>query len=250
MIKLLDLLFEARFGDIAVIPAKGTQRGTSESGARSFDINVGNVETIKKMAKTPMGKAGSATSFSYEGPGGETFTEFKWDADTSQWNVWKNMNYVILTPNNEVHWYHGKSPGGIFTDKSGKLQPGATGTPLPDLTIDKFGYKVYKALLLDPSVGFISSNKGSTPAVKKSVYKNLMKDPDFVWMAAGGTAGGLDYDNIVIINPNQADITSIKQKFRNKYGNKFPIYYSSNFPRAPKAAEKSAFTKPFIRKNE
>jgi hypothetical protein len=232
MIKLIDLLFEAKFGDIEVVPTKGTQRGTSEPGARSFNINIGNTDVINKMKHTPMGKAGSATSFSYEGPGGQTYTEFKWDANTSQWDVWENMNYVALTPppNNEVHWYHGKVPGGIFTDKSGKLLPGATGTPLPDLTIDKFGYKVYKALLLDPNVKFISSNKSSTPAVKNSVYKNLMRDSDFIWMTAGGTEGGLDYNNIVVINPNYANVSGIEQEFKSKYRNKGPIYYSPNFP--------------------
>ena len=69
MIKLLDILkesiLEAKYEDVAVIPAKGTQRGTSESGAKSFDINIGNIDVIKKMAKTPMGSAGSAKSFSY-----------------------------------------------------------------------------------------------------------------------------------------------------------------------------------------
>ena len=49
----------------------------------------------------------------------------------------------------------GKCPGGYYTDDSGKLIPGATGTPLPDLNVEKFGYKVYKALLLEPTVGFI-----------------------------------------------------------------------------------------------
>lgn len=254
MIKLIDLLqeslFEGKYGDIEVIPAKGTQRGTSEASARSFDINIGNPDVIKKMTMTPMGEAGSATAFSYEGPGGEAFTKFKWDADTSQWEVWKNMNYIILTPKNKVHWHHGKSPGGIFKDKDGKLQPGSTGTPLPDLTIEKFGYKVYKALLLDPSVGFILSDEGSTPAVKKSVYKNLMNDPEFIWITAGGTAGELDYKQIVVINPKYANVQTVKQDFKGKYGNKFPLYYSSNFPRTPGAAEKTVFTKTSIRKAE
>jgi len=217
MIKLINILkeiiAEAKFEDIAVVPSKGIQRGTSEENAKSFNINIGNIDVIKKMKFTPMGKAGSATAFSYEGPGGKTFSEFSWEDKTSQWDVWKNMNYLILTPENYVHWYHGKMPGGSFKDeKTGKLNYGSTGTPLPDLTIDKFGYKVYKALLLEPSVGYIKSEKSSTPAVKKAVYANLMKDNDLVWVSAGGT-GGLDYDNIVVINPSYADKNKVKQQF-------------------------------------
>ena len=74
------------------------------------------------------------TSFSYDGPGSAN-KDYEWDADTSQWDVWKNMNYLSLTPDNHIHWYHGKMPGGFFTDKTRKLLPGSTGTPLPDLTI-------------------------------------------------------------------------------------------------------------------
>ena len=234
MIKLLDILkesiLEAKYEDVAVIPAKGTQRGTSESGAKSFDINIGNIDVIKKMAKTPMGSAGSAKSFSYEGPGGKTYSDFSWEENTSQWDVWKNMNYLILTPTpkHDVHWYHGKMPGGRYEDdKTGKLIPGSTGTALPDLTVDRFGYKVYKALLLEPSVGHIQSNKSSTPAVKKSVYANLMKDDDLVWVSAGGT-GGLDYDQIMVINPSYADKNKLKQQFeKENLGKK--IYTSNNF---------------------
>lgn len=227
MIRLKELLLEAKFEDVAVWPAKGLQRGTSESGAKSFDIMLGNPDIIRKMAKTPMGKPGKMTSFKYDGPGGDTFKDYEWDADTTQWEVWKNMNYLILTPENYIHWYHGKMPGGSFTDDSGKLLPGSTGTPLPDLKIEKFGYKIYKALLLDPAVGFIQSEKESTPAVKKAVYANLMKDNDLMWIASGGT-GGLDYDNIVVINPNYVNKNKIKQDFEAKHtGAKF--YYSKNF---------------------
>ena len=188
---------------------------------------LGNPDTIKKMAKTPMGQPGKMTSFKYDGPGGNTFKDYEWDANTSQWDVWKNMNYIILTPDNHTHWYHGKMPGGSFTDDSGKLIPGSTGTPLPDLKIEKFGYKIYKALLLDPTVGFIQSEKESTPAVKKAVYANLMKDNDLIWITSGGT-GCLDYDNIVIINPNHVNKNKIKQDFESKHkGSKF--YYSENF---------------------
>ena len=233
MIKLMDILkesiLEAKYEDVAVIPAKGTQRGTSESGAKSFDINIGNIDVIKKMAKTPMGSAGSAKSFSYEGPGGKTYSDFSWEENTSQWDVWKNMNYLILTPEEQqVHWYHGKMPGGSYKDdKTGNLIPGSTGTPLPDLTVDRFGFKVYKALLLEPSVGHIQSDKSSTPAVKKSVYANLMKDNDLVWISAGGT-GGLDYDQIMIINPSYADKNKLKQQFEKENSGK-KIYTSNNF---------------------
>jgi hypothetical protein len=233
MIRLTDLLketlSEAKYEDVAVIPAKDTQRGTSETGARSFNINIGNPDVIRKMAKTPMGKPGMMTSFKYDGPEGDTFKEFKWDAETTQWEVWKNMNYVILTPHNHVHWYHGKMPGGVFKDETGKLSPGATGTPLPDLTIKGFGFKVYKALLLDPSVGYIFSDKSSTPEVKGAIYSKLMKDPDFVWITVGGT-GTIDYDDIVIINPSYSNTQKIKQEFEAKHkGAKF--FYSENFPK-------------------
>ena len=234
MIKLLDILkesiLEAKYEDVAVIPAKGTQRGTSESGAKSFDINIGNIDVIKKMAKTPMGSAGSAKSFSYEGPGGKAYSDFSWEENTSQWDVWKNMNYLILTPTpkHDVHWYHGKMPGCRYEDdKTGKLIPGSTGTALPDLTVDRFGYKVYKALLLEPSVGYIQSDKSSSPAVKKSVYTNLMKDNDLVWISAGGT-GGLDYDQIMVINPSYADKNKLKQQFEKENSGK-KIYTSNNF---------------------
>jgi len=233
MIRLINLLketlLEAKFGDVAVWPSKGVQRGTSESESKSFDIMLGNPDIIRKMAKTPMGKPGKMTSFQYDGPGGDTFKDYEWDADTSQWDVWKNMNYIALTPSHYTHWYHGKMPGGIYKDKTGKLLSGSTGTPLPDLTIKGFGYKVYKALLMEPSVGYIFSDKSSTPEVKNAVYSKLMQDNDLVWIAAGGT-GKLDYDNIVIINPNHSNIQKIKQDFESQHkGSKF--YYSKNFPK-------------------
>jgi hypothetical protein len=225
---LKEVLSEATIGDITVVPSKGVQRGTSESNARSFDIIIDNQDVIKKMKSTPMKSVGSATAFSYEGPGGKTFTDFDWNADTSQWDVWQNMNYVSLTPKNYVHWYHGKMPGGKFTDDNGDLRPGSTGTPLPDLTVDRFGYKVYKALLLDPSVGFIKSEKGSTPAVKKSIYKHLMMDDDLIWISAGGT-GTLDYDDIMVINPSHANVKKLASDFKEENTDK-QIHRSKNFP--------------------
>lgn len=233
MIKLTSLLketiLEAKFQDVAVWPAKGTQRGTSEAGAKSFDINIGNPDVIRKMAKTPMGQPGKMTAFKYEGPKGDVYKEFEWDANTSQWDVWRNMNYIILTPKHYTHWYHGKMPGGAYKDETGKLIPGATGTPLPDLTVKGFGYKVYKALLGEPSVGYIKSDKSSSPEVKGSVYSKLMQDPDFVWITTDGDNINT-YDKIVIINPKQADVKKVKQEFEaeNK-GAQF--FYSKNFPK-------------------
>jgi hypothetical protein len=232
MIKLITLLkesiLEAKFEDVAIWPAKGAPRGTTQAGARAFDIYIGNPDVIRKMAKTPMGKPGKMTSFSYDGPGSAN-KDYEWDADTSQWDVWKNMNYLSLTPDNHIHWYHGKAPGGIFKDKTGKLLPGATGIPLPDLTIKGFGVMVYKAVLLDPTVGYILSDKSSTDKIREYVYEPLMNDKDFIWIAAGGT-GGLDYDDIVIINPKHADVKKVKQDFEKEHeGAKF--YYSKNFPK-------------------
>jgi hypothetical protein len=224
MIKLIDLLKEAKFGDIAVIPAKGAQRGASEAGARSFDINIGNPEVIKKMMQTPMGEPGSMQSFKYEGPEGSDFKDYEWDEKTTQWEVWKNMNYLILTPDHHTHWYHGKMPGGSY-----KGFAGSTGKVLPDLTIEGFGLKVYKALLGEPSVGFIKSDKTSSPEIKGAVYNKLMQDPDFVWIATNGNTTST-YDDIIVINPNHADVQKIRQQFEAEHkGNKF--FYSKNFPK-------------------
>jgi hypothetical protein len=228
MIRLKDLLNEAKFEDVAVWPAAGAARGTTEARAKAFDIYIGNPDVIRKMAKTPMGKSGKMTSFSYDGPGGDTFKDYEWDADTSQWDVWKNMNYIILTPNNYTHWYHGKMPGGTYKDEAGNLLPGATGTSLPDLTIKGFGYKVYKALLMEPSVGYIFSDKSSSSEVKNAVYSKLMQDDDLVWIAAGGTTYDT-YDDIVVINPKHANVKKVKQDFENKHKGAM-FYYSRNFP--------------------
>jgi hypothetical protein len=241
MIKLLDLLkeslLEAKYGDVAVWPSKGAQRGVSEIEGKSFDIMIGNTDVIRKMARTPMGAAGSMTSFKGDGPLGPNFTEFKWGADTSQWDVWRNMNYLILSSRNEVHWYHGKMPGGSYgeevKDKSGrvksiKLNPGATGTSLPDLNVKGFGLKVYKALLLEPNVGYIVTEKGATPEVKNAIYKKLMNDPDFVWMSIGGDPYKLNYDKLAIINPETVNANEVKQKLG--WSTSKSIVYSNNFP--------------------
>jgi hypothetical protein len=232
MIKLITLLkesiLEAKFEDVAVWPAKGAPRGTSEAAARAFDIYIGNPDVIRKMAKTPMGKPGKMTSFSYDGPGSAN-KDYEWDADTSQWDVWKNMNYLSLTPDNYVHWYHGKIPGGVFTDETGKLLPGATGIPLPDLTIKGFGIKVYKAILIDPTVGYILSNKTSTSDIREKVYRQLMNDKDFIWITTNGNTYNT-YDEIVVINPKHADVKKVKQDFESKHKGA-DFYYSENFPK-------------------
>jgi hypothetical protein len=219
---LKEVLAEAKFEDISVVPSKGTQRGTSEEGARSFDINIGNVGVINKMSKTPMGYKGKMRSFSHEGPNTGDFKEFEWEADTPQWEVWKNMNYIALTPSHHTHWYHGKIPGGPFKDAEGNI-----GKELPDLSVSRFGSKVYKALLLEPSVGYIlSDKKSSTDLVRRSVYQYLMNDPDFVWIATNGDTYNT-YDNIIVINPKHANVEKEKQKFENDHkGAKF--YTSSN----------------------
>ena len=38
---------------------------------------------------------------------------------------------------------------------------------------------VYKAVLLDPTVGYILSNKTSTDKIRENVYGPLMNDKDF-----------------------------------------------------------------------
>jgi hypothetical protein len=235
------LLLEARFSDIEVLPSEGTQRGASDEKGRSFDIIIGNPGTYYKMEKTPMGKGGTVQLFAGDGPNKGLNKEYKWNADTKQLTVWKNINYIVLTENNEVHWYNGKIPGGSFgvqkasSGEKDKWNPEKTGQayktqsphkPLSSLAVKEFGYKVYKALLLEPSVGFIKSDKHSTPEVKKAVYSKLMKDPDLKWVSFEGT-GGLDYDNIVIINPKYADTKQVVKDFESEHKDG-KIFYSAN----------------------
>ena len=222
MILLKDLLTEARFGDIEVVPTTGPQRGVGEVNGKSYAIIIGNPSVYRKMETTPMGKPGKMKALNYDGVGSEAYREFKWDADTTQWEVWQRMNYVVVTPRNETHWYHGKMPGGGYKDFEG-----ATRTPLPDLKIEKFGYKVYKALLGEPSVGYIISDKTSSPEIKGAVYSKLMQDDDLVWIATNGNTTST-YDKIVVINPKHADMQKLKKQFEvaNK-GSKF--FYSKNF---------------------
>jgi hypothetical protein len=234
------LLLEARFSDIEVLPSIGIQRGASDEKGRSFDIIIGNPDVVKQLQETPMGKGGTVQLFAGDGPNKGLNKEYKWNTDTKQLTVWKNINYIILTENNEVHWYNGKIPGGSFgVQKSSSGENGSNGTdiktgqayssqspnkPLSSLTVKEFGYKVYKALLLEPSVGFIKSSKHSTPEVKNAVYSKLMKDPDLKWVSFEGT-GGLDYDSIVIINPKYADTEQVVKDFESEHQ---PFFYSAN----------------------
>jgi hypothetical protein len=224
VIKLIDLLTEARYQDIEVVPTTGPQRGVGETDGKSYAIIIGNPGVYRKMETTPMGKPGKMKALNYGGAGSEAYREFEWDADTTQWDVWQRMNYVVVTPRNETHWYHGKMPGGGYKDFEG-----ATGTPLPDLKIDRFGYKVYKALLGEPSVGYIISDKTSSPEIKGAVYSKLMQDNELVWIATNGNTTST-YDNIVMINPDYADVQKVRQRFEAEHkGDKF--FYSRNFPK-------------------
>ena len=223
MIKLIDLLKEARYQDIEVVPTSGPQRGVGETDGKSYAIIIGNPSVYRKMEATPMGKPGKMKALNYGGAGSEAYREFEWDADTTQWDVWQRMNYVVVTPRNETHWYHGKMPGGGYKDFEG-----ATGTPLPDLKIDRFGYKVYKALLGEPSVGYIISDKTSSPEIKGAVYSKLMQDNELIWVATNGNTTST-YDDIVVMNPKYVDIQKIRQQFEAEHkGDKF--FYSKNFP--------------------
>ena len=223
MIKLIDLLKEARYQDIEVVPTSGPQRGVGETDGKSYAIIIGNPSVYRKMEATPMGKPGKMKALNYGGAGSEAYREFEWDANTTQWDVWQRMNYVVVTPRNETHWYHGKMPGGGYKDFEG-----ATGTPLPDLKIDRFGYKVYKALLGEPSVGYIISDKTSSPEIKGAVYSKLMQDNELIWVATNGNTTST-YDDIVVMNPKYVDIQKIRQQFEAEHkGDKF--FYSKNFP--------------------
>ena len=57
-----------------------------------------------------------------------------------------------------------------------------------------------------------------------------MKDNDFVWIAAGGT-GGIDYDDIVVINAQYPNVKKVKQDFETEHRGK-QFFYSKNFPKS------------------
>jgi hypothetical protein len=187
------------------------------------------------MMTHKMGSPGSIQSFKYEGPSGPNYTTYKWDENATAWEVWKNMNYIILTKDNIVHWYHGNLMGG----PKNKPQPehgfeGSTGEELPKLNIERFGFKVYKALLNDPSVGYIVSSSEASDMVKNKVYKWLLKDPNFVWISTGNVdENGMGYDDVIIINPKYTNVDKVKETFESKHNGK-KINYSKNFPKTQK----------------
>lgn len=239
------LITEAIYEDVELVLSMD-RRGVSEESAKSFDIILKNEEVIESMKKHKMGKPGSMQSFFFEGPGGEMYTKFEWTSDTTAWEVWQQMNYVILTPKNQIHWYHGKKPGGQ------KFNPipeygfeGSKGEDLPKLDISRFGFKVYRALLDDPLVGFIISEKGSSEDVKQSVYKWLFNVTDYVWIKSGDPLSlqsePLSYDMIVIMNPKYCNVKEVEEKFRNievEIDNQLTqpnidaeFTYSDNFPK-------------------
>lgn len=230
-----QILNEAIEGDVAVWPSKGDQRGISDIEGKSFNIFFNDKQIIRNMMTHKMGSPGSMQSFKYEGPSGPNYTTYEWDENTTAWEVWKNMNYIILTKDNVVHWYHGNLMGG----PKSKPQPkhgfkGSAGKELPKLNIERFGFKIYKALLKDQSVGYIVSNSEASEMVKNKIYKWLLKDPDFVWVSTGNVnEDGMGYEDIIIINPKYSNPNELKQKFELKHKGK-KINYSKNFPKTQK----------------
>ena len=216
------LITEAIYDDVSV-QLSNKKRGVSEPGAKSFDILFNNKEVMRKMMTHKMGHPGSMQSFWYEGP--ETnrdnqYTKYEWTADTTAWEVWKNMNYIILTPKNQIHWYHGKKPGGQKYEPIPKIGfEGSKGEDLPTLDIKTLGFKVYRALLDDPNVGYIISEKGSSEEIKKSVYQWLLKENDYVWIKTGDSdilkTNPLKYDMVVVMNPKYCNPKEVEEKFKN-----------------------------------
>ena len=216
------LILESIYDDVSV-QITDKERGVSQSGAKSFDIFFNNKDVMRKMMTHKMGEPGSMQSFWYEGlktNRDDQYTTYKWTADTTAWEVWKNMNYVILTPLNQIHWYHGKKPGGQKYNPIDSIGfAGSKGEDLPTLDIEHFGFKVYRALLDDPNVGYIISEKGSSPEVKKSVYKHLFKEKDYIWIKSGDSkvlsADPLAYDMVVVMNPKYCNPKEVEEKFKN-----------------------------------
>ena len=222
------LILEAIYDDVAV-RISNKKRGVCERDSKSFDIFFNNKEVMRKMMTHKMGKPGSMQSFSYEGPDkwsrDNQYTKYEWTADTTAWEVWKHMNYIVLTPLHEIHWYHGKSPGFSTPEylsqtnhivNDGSLSKNEV---LPKLDIKKLGFKVYSALLDDPNVGYILSDKGSSVAVKTSVYQYLFNNPKYIWIKSGDpkilSIDPLKYDKVVIMNPKYCNPKEVEENFRN-----------------------------------
>jgi len=216
------LILEATYDAISV-QISNKKRGVSEPGAKSFDIFFNNKELMRKMMTHKMGKPGFMQSFWYEGPETDRnnqYTTYEWTADTTAWEVWKNMNYIVLTPKNQIHWYHGKQPGGQKFDPIPEMGfKGSTGEVLPTLDVERFGFKVYRALLDDPNVGYIISEKGSSDKIKTSVYQWLFKKNEYVWIKTGDPdllkTEPLKYDMVVVMNPKYCNPKEVEEKFKN-----------------------------------
>lgn len=235
------LITEAAYKDVEVKLSK-KKRGFSEPEARSFDIILTNPTVVKNLQEHKMGKPGSMQSFFYKGPGGERYTKYEWDAETTAWDVWQQMNYIVLTPKNQIHWLHGKQMGGEKHDPNPKDgYEGSTGEKLPKLDIK--GYDVYRALLDDPKVGYIISERDSSKEIKDKVYRWLFDVPDYIWIKSGDPkkleANPLDYDMVVVMNPKYCDSKEVEKKFREiKTGDpetqpnlEATFSYSVNFPK-------------------
>lgn len=221
------------FEDISVVPRPEgrIQRGTSDKAGRSFDIFIRDTNIKKDLMKTKMPSGGSMQSFKGGGPEGDLFKDYEWNKGTSAWKIFQEMNYIILEPNNKVHFPHGKLIGGDINQPNPEIGfKGSTGQELPNLNVrGGYGYKVYKALLNEPSVKYIISDSSASDKVKESVYTRLINDKDLFWIATGNVdmQTGKGFNEIIIINPKFANIQETKQKFESQYQG--PFTYSKNF---------------------
>ena len=215
------------YEDISVVPRPEgrIQRGNSDKQGRSFDIFIRNSDIRKDLMKTKMPSSGSMQSFKGGGPEGDLFKDYEWNKDTSAWKVFQEMNYIVLEPNNKVHFPHGKKMGGDINPSNPQIgYKGSTGEELPNLNIrGGYGYKVFKALLNEPSVKYIISDDHASDDVKNKIYTRLMNDKDLIWIA---TSDIKKYKEIVFINPKFGNVDEIKQNFESQF--KGPYYYSNN----------------------
>jgi hypothetical protein len=243
----IEYIYESNLllDDVTLVESK-LKRGTFESGARTFDILISDPVVVEKMKKTPMGYDGKMNSIKYDGPSGSLYKEFQWTSDTSQWEVWQNMNYLIVTPRNEVHWYHGKIPGGTYNvqktetgeiNKDGVHQDPVSGQKYVSFSqfekinkslsslndVKRFGYKVYTDLI--DLVNYITSTGESTNEVRRGVYSHLINDRNFVWIMnfqkdKSPTQINLfsnvpDYKNIIVIKSTD-NVKEISEKWLNE----------------------------------
>jgi len=223
------------YEDISVVPRPEgrTQRGTSDKQGRSFDIFIRNSDIRKDLMKTKMPSSGSMQSFKGDGPKGNLFKDYEWNKDTNAWKVFQEMNYIVLEPNNKVHFPHGKQMGGDINSPNPEIgYKGSTGEELPNLNIrGGYGYKVYKALLNEPSVKYIFSDDNASNDVKDKIYTRLMNDKDLIWISTGNInkETGVGYREIIFINPKFTNFKQAKDTFESMYQG--PFNYSKNFPK-------------------